>query len=95
MDDFPSVVQECSECASTPTTPHEDVKKPILLTCDVEEVAMIAQFVDSLRRGKRRVRTVALKSVEIRKRNEEAGGSNRHHDDEDQSAPTHDLTRKR
>jgi hypothetical protein len=66
FDDFPSVVQKCSGCTQSPTTPNETVKKPILLTCNVEKVTVIAQFVDLPGHGKRCVRAVALQSIEIR-----------------------------
>jgi hypothetical protein len=53
VNDFPSVVQDCGKCAEAPTAVNETVKKPILVTSDIEKTAMIAKLVDLLRGGKR------------------------------------------
>ena len=66
MDDFPSVVQDCGKCAEAPTAVNETVKKPILVTGDIEKIAMIAKLVDLLRGGKWRAWTIVSKPIEIR-----------------------------
>jgi len=75
VNHFPSQIQNRSECSQTPTAPHENVKKPRLVTRNVEKVSVIVQLVDLLRSIDRCVWAVALKSVEIWERKKEAGNA--------------------
>jgi len=85
---LPSIIEQGGEHAKEKTR-EQDLKEPILLTCNVEQISMIAELIDLPSGWYWACRTDALKVSENGEGREKSGEANCCENDHDESTPVH------